>query len=81
MSAVVDSAAHAAAADRLEAARGSIYEAFDGLGVGFDHEEAVDYMMGSLWFQSLPEKYRAMCLGSCMGFALTVVESDRASRE
>ena len=73
---IIDSAAHARAADRLLDARGSIYAAFDSLGL-FTHEQALDYFAGSPHFQSLPEDQRWKVAGMCMGFALTIVEQER----
>ena len=74
---VEESVAHRRAANRLRGARGSVYDAFDRLGCGINHEEALDYLHGSPGFQSLPEDQRAKVAGLVMGFALTAVESER----
>lgn len=79
--ALVDSRAHMVAALRLTAARGSIYEAFDNMACGIDHEQAVDYLSGSPAFESLPEGIRGKVAGMVLGFALTAVESDRLLRK
>jgi hypothetical protein len=71
---------HGAAANRLLAARGSIYAAFDNLACGMDHDEALAYLDGSPHFASLPEDVRGKVAGLCMGFALTAVEGDRKLR-
>lgn len=78
---LVDSRAHMAAAIRLRAAGGSIYDAFDNLACGIDHEQAVDYLSGSPAFESLPEDIRGKVAGMVLGFALTAVESDRLLRK
>ena len=72
---------HDAASARLLAARGSVFDAFDRLGCGMDHEEAVRYMQGSPHFQSLPDVERGKVVGLALGFALTAVESDRKLRK
>ncbi len=78
MSTILDDAAHALASARLRAARGSIYEAFDGLDLGFDHDDVLDYLSGSPSFMSLPEDCRGLVAGLVMGTALTVAEAARA---
>lgn len=79
---------HRAGARRLIEARGSIYAAFDSLALGFDHAEAVGYLMGSPHMTALAtnDSKQHPCpvhdtakagriVGLCMGFALTCVEA------
>lgn len=71
---------HKAASDRLSAARGSVFQAFDNLACGISAEEAEAYIAGSPHFQSLPERERGKVLGLALGFAMTAVESERKIR-
>lgn len=80
MSRIVESEAQARAADRLLAAQGGIYAAFDGLGLGFDHNDALEYLRGAPSFAQLPRREQGRVAGLVMGFALVVAESV-ASRE
>lgn len=75
---IVETLAHERASDRLLAARGSVFAAFDELDLGFVAEDALNYMAFAL--SSFPEELRARAAGLAMGFALTAVEADRGPR-
>jgi hypothetical protein len=77
-SGLADSRANQKAKGRLVAAGGSVYEAFDRLGCGIDHQQMLDYLAGSLHFQTLPEDQRGKVAGLVMGTAF--VESEREVR-
>lgn len=74
---LIDTDAHHRASDRLVASRGSIYRAFDELDCGITHEQVMGYLWGSPSFASLHVDLQGKVAGMIMGFALTVVESDR----
>lgn len=75
--ALIDTDAHHRASDRLFFNRGLIYGAFDDLGCGITHEQVLDYLWGSPSFASLHVDLQGKVAVMIMGFALTVVESDR----
>lgn len=77
---LIESSAHKVASDRLLAARGSIFQAFDNLGCGIDHDEALEYLRGSPSFQVLDDRHRGLVAGLVLGFALVAVQSDREIR-
>jgi hypothetical protein len=74
---IVHGGAHARASARLREARGSINVAFDELGLGFDHDDVLDYLQGAPSFMSLPEEVRGKVAGLCMGVGLTIAEAAR----
>lgn len=78
---IADSRANGRAAGRLLQAQGSIYEAFDHLGCGFDHDQVIEFLNGTLAFQTLPDDARWKVAGMVMGFAMVAVESERIIRD
>lgn len=77
---LVDSEAHARAASRMLANRGHVFDAFDGMLCGFDHEDALEYLAGSPSFQALQDDRKGLVVGIVLGFAMTAIESDRDQR-
>jgi hypothetical protein len=77
---LADSRANEIAGNRVLAARGSIYLAFDNLGCGIDHDQALEFLAGSPHFQALDERQRGLVAGIVMGFAIVAVESEREVR-
>lgn len=71
---------HDEAAMRLYSTGGSIYAAFDALGCGIDHDEALEYIGETPTFRGRPEADRAHIAGLILGFAITAVEADRKLR-
>ncbi len=78
---LADSHANERAGNRLLAARGSIYAAFDNLACGIDHEQALEFLRGSPHFQALDERDQGLLAGVVMGFAIVAVESEREVRD
>lgn len=77
---LADSTANKRAADRLLAARGSVYSAFDNLGCGIRHEQVWEFLNGAPHFQALDERHKGIVAGIVMGFAIVAVESERDIR-
>jgi hypothetical protein len=61
----------------LTEARGSVFVAFDACECGIDGQQAVEFLEGSLHFQSLPADQQGKVLGIALGFAMVAVESER----
>lgn len=76
---LTESRAVAAVQDRITDARGSVFVAFDATECGFDAQQAVEFLEGSLHFQSLPADLQGKVVGLALGFAMVAVESDRKS--
>jgi hypothetical protein len=79
--ALADGEANARAADRLVATDGAVFPAFDSLGCGITHVDALEFLSGAPSFQALPEDRRWLVAGMILGFAMVAVESDRMARE
>lgn len=72
--------AQRAAQDVLMCAGGSIYEAFDGLDLGFDRKTAMAYLAEPLRCAEKDGYPPGRLVGIALGFALTCVLADRAAR-
>lgn len=70
--------AHDRARDRLLAADGSVFVAFDQLDCGFTSEQMTAYCAWAL--TTIPEEFRARMTGMILATALTLVEKDREWR-
>ena len=77
---LADSRANERVGNRLLGAGGSIYEAFDRLGCGIAHDEAVEYLKGSPELQALDLRQQARIVGVALAFAMVAVESEREIR-
>jgi hypothetical protein len=75
--AITDSEAHLRAGDRLLSANGSIYAAFDSLNCGFNHEQALAFMLETPVWQTIPVALQGITAGMILGFAMVAIESDR----
>lgn len=74
---IANSVPGALAADRLVRHHGSIYTAFDSLLLGFNHNDAIEYMEAPADAVGLPEEHRGHVAGMIMGFAIVAVEAER----
>lgn len=81
MADLLNSTAHHAAGNRLLVTGGSIYEAFDGLGIGYDHDAALAFIENTATFQELGREYQHKVAGMVMAFAIVAVEADRLHRQ
>jgi hypothetical protein len=67
------------AQDRLLAHGERSYDAFDSLGLGFDHEEAIDFTFAPL-VKYVPGNNLGLVMGVLLMFGATCVEADRLRR-
>lgn len=71
--------AHGIVADRLVAARGSIYAAFESTGTGLEVREMERWFMESVAGQALGDQ-AGKAFGAALGTAMVAVEADRMMR-